>query len=108
MDMLQIGALVLLGRLVDYCFLQACRGNEKDDGVEVADSESADDAADDSDTPKKRIPVAADFLIAYATAPGLFSTLIAIVVLPEDTCTVGRPFIRPFQKYIPDIFIFAQ
>ncbi len=42
-----------------------------DEGVEVADSESADDAADDSDTPLKRIPVAADFLIAYATAPGL-------------------------------------
>ncbi|KAJ8383099.1 hypothetical protein SKAU_G00038770 [Synaphobranchus kaupii] len=45
-------------------FIQACRGTELDDGVE------ADSVADASPT---RIPVEADFLYAYSTAPGYYA-----------------------------------
>ncbi|XP_051514578.1 caspase-3b isoform X2 [Myxocyprinus asiaticus] len=46
-------------------FIQACRGSELDSGVEcdsVSDSEGT-----------QRIPVEADFLYAYSTAPGYYS-----------------------------------
>ncbi|XP_038611176.1 caspase-3 [Tachyglossus aculeatus] len=46
--------------------VQACRGTELDSGVE-ADSSSADDG------PEQKIPVEADFLYAYSTAPGYYS-----------------------------------
>lgn len=45
-------------------FIQACRGNDLDGGVET------DAVADDS---PERIPVEADFLYAYSTAPGYYS-----------------------------------
>ncbi|XP_030649096.1 caspase-3b [Chanos chanos] len=45
-------------------FIQACRGSALDDGVE-ADSVSEDSGG--------RIPVEADFLYAYSTAPGYYS-----------------------------------
>ncbi|XP_045081875.1 caspase-3 [Coregonus clupeaformis] len=45
-------------------FIQACRGNDLDGGIET------DAVADDS---PERIPVEADFLYAYSTAPGYYS-----------------------------------
>ncbi|XP_030644207.1 caspase-3-like [Chanos chanos] len=45
-------------------FIQACRGTDFDSGVEV-------DSVED-DSPEK-IPVEADFLYAYSTAPGYYS-----------------------------------
>ncbi|KAL0979186.1 hypothetical protein UPYG_G00181890 [Umbra pygmaea] len=48
-------------------FIQACRGNDLDGGIET-DSRSV--ANDDS---AERIPVEADFLYAYSTAPGYYS-----------------------------------
>ncbi|KAJ0033548.1 hypothetical protein NQD34_000655 [Periophthalmus magnuspinnatus] len=44
-------------------FIQACRGTDLDAGIET-------DSADDETT---RIPVEADFLYAYSTAPGYYS-----------------------------------
>ncbi|XP_033890039.2 caspase-3-like [Acipenser ruthenus] len=46
-------------------FIQACRGTELDGGIE-ADSIG-------SDSSPQRIPVEADFLYAYSTAPGYYS-----------------------------------
>ncbi|XP_046905223.1 caspase-3-like [Hypomesus transpacificus] len=45
-------------------FIQACRGTELDGGIET------DAVSDDS---PERIPVEADFLYAYSTAPGYYS-----------------------------------
>ncbi|XP_036407021.1 caspase-3-like [Megalops cyprinoides] len=45
-------------------FIQACRGSDMDDGVETDSVE---------DKSPKRIPVEADFLYAYSTAPGYYS-----------------------------------
>ncbi|KAJ8005859.1 hypothetical protein DPEC_G00122290 [Dallia pectoralis] len=45
-------------------FIQACRGSERDDGIET------DSVAEES---SDRIPVEADFLYAYSTAPGYYS-----------------------------------
>ncbi|XP_046878576.1 caspase-3-like isoform X1 [Hypomesus transpacificus] len=45
-------------------FIQACRGSELDGGIET------DAVSDDS---PERIPVEADFLYAYSTAPGYYS-----------------------------------
>ncbi|XP_010901016.2 caspase-3 isoform X1 [Esox lucius] len=45
-------------------FIQACRGSELDGGIET------DSVANDS---QERIPVEADFLYAYSTAPGYYS-----------------------------------
>lgn len=46
------------------CFLtQACRGTELDCGIET-------DSATDDDMACQKIPVEADFLYAYSTAPG--------------------------------------
>ncbi|XP_070544401.1 caspase-7-like [Ptychodera flava] len=49
-------------------FLQACRGNEFDDGVLLK-------AADQTDAAPvaQRLPVEADFLICYSTVPGYYS-----------------------------------
>ena len=44
------------------CVLQACRGDELDSGMET------DSVAEGRST--ERIPVEADFLYAYSTAPG--------------------------------------
>jgi len=44
--------------------VKACRGNELDSGVEVAD-------ATGEPAPAQRIPIEADFLYAYSTTPGL-------------------------------------
>nr|XP_014351565.1 PREDICTED: caspase-3 [Latimeria chalumnae]XP_014351566.1 PREDICTED: caspase-3 [Latimeria chalumnae]XP_014351567.1 PREDICTED: caspase-3 [Latimeria chalumnae] len=49
-------------------FIQACRGSEFDSGVET---DSAVDGEDN--TLYRRIPVEADFLYAYSTAPGYYS-----------------------------------
>ncbi|XP_041041760.1 caspase-3b isoform X2 [Carcharodon carcharias] len=48
-------------------FIQACRGNEFDAGVET------DSIAEEKSTPLKKIPIEADFLYAYSTAPGYYS-----------------------------------
>lgn len=47
-------------------FIQACRGSELDDGATV-ETDSVDDQQ------SERIPVEADFLYAYSTAPGYYS-----------------------------------
>ncbi|XP_068952229.1 caspase-3-like [Petaurus breviceps papuanus] len=46
--------------------IQACRGTELDCGVET-------DSGTDDDTTCQKIPVEADFLYAYSTAPGYYS-----------------------------------
>ncbi|XP_062380807.1 caspase-3-like [Sardina pilchardus] len=46
-------------------FIQACRGTDLDSGIE------ADSVAEEGST--ERIPVEADFLYAYSTAPGYYS-----------------------------------
>ncbi|XP_028657950.1 caspase-3-like [Erpetoichthys calabaricus] len=46
-------------------FIQACRGTELDGGIECDSMES--------DGPAQRIPVEADFLYAFSTAPGYYS-----------------------------------
>ncbi|XP_043945790.1 caspase-3 isoform X2 [Protopterus annectens] len=48
-------------------FIQACRGDELDSGVE------ADSATDAEEGSLQKIPVEADFLYAYSTAPGFYS-----------------------------------
>ncbi|MGH0162288.1 UNVERIFIED_CONTAM: hypothetical protein FKN15_042455 [Acipenser sinensis] len=45
-------------------FIQACRGTELDGGIEADSIES--------DSSPQKIPVEADFLYAYSTAPGKF------------------------------------
>lgn len=54
-----------LGQECSFCFYQACRGQDMDSGIET------DSVADDGST--ERIPVEADFLYAYSTAPGRIS-----------------------------------
>ncbi|XP_072480099.1 caspase-3-like [Notamacropus eugenii] len=51
--------------------IQACRSTELDGGVET-DSGPVDDVADE-DVMWQKIPVEADFLYAYSTAPGYYS-----------------------------------
>ncbi|XP_076877949.1 caspase-3b [Brachyhypopomus gauderio] len=46
-------------------FIQACRGSDLDSGIET------DSVSDSEDT--QRIPVEADFLYAYSTAPGYYA-----------------------------------
>lgn len=48
-------------------FIQACRGSEFDGGIEMDAIDATPDASTD------RIPVEADFLYAYSTAPGYYS-----------------------------------
>ncbi|KAM6999929.1 caspase-3-like [Tautogolabrus adspersus] len=47
-------------------FIQACRGSELDDGAMIETDSVADQTSE-------RIPVEADFLYAYSTAPGYYS-----------------------------------
>ena len=54
-------------------FIQACRGQGLDAGVEVCDS---DDTQDETDAGKlRRIPSMADFLLAYSVVPGKSSDI---------------------------------
>ncbi|CAO2585906.1 CASP7 [Lemmus lemmus] len=54
-------------------FIQACRGQKLDDGVQ-ADSGSLDETEIETDAnPQNKIPVEADFLFAYSTVPGYYS-----------------------------------
>lgn len=46
---------------------KACRGDRKDDGVDLTDAEEETDA---SPARLYRIPTEADFLIAYSVVPG--------------------------------------
>ena len=46
--------------------VKACRGNELDDGTQIAH-----DAMSEPPPPAQRIPIEADFLYAYSTTPGL-------------------------------------
>ena len=65
----------LLSLLCLYCIygcvcdlaLQACRGQEFDEGVDVTDAEVFSDAK----TVVCRLPKEADFLYAYSTTPGM-------------------------------------
>ncbi|XP_030595705.1 caspase-3-like [Archocentrus centrarchus] len=50
-------------------FIQACRGSVLDDGVIETDSVKGEEGAEVSE----KIPVEADFLYAYSTAPGYYS-----------------------------------
>jgi len=47
--------------------LQACRGKEFDEGVDVTDAE----VTNNPQTVTYRLPKEADFLYAYSTAPGM-------------------------------------
>jgi len=55
--------------------LQACRGNELDDGRDV------DDAIGELPSSAQRIPIEADFIYAYSTTPGLCFFLSCPVVI---------------------------
>ncbi|XP_072904224.1 caspase-7-like isoform X2 [Hemitrygon akajei] len=52
-------------------FIQACRGNEFDAGVETDGIET--DSKGEPATSLQKIPIEADFLYAYSTAPGYYS-----------------------------------
>lgn len=52
-------------------FIQACRGNELDMGVEADAVET--DSVDEMSASLQKIPIEADFLYAYSTAPGYYS-----------------------------------
>jgi len=54
---------------LSVCLLQACRGNELDDGVSVY----SHDATAEQPSPAQRIPVEADYLYAYSTVAGLYN-----------------------------------
>ncbi|XP_047674655.1 caspase-7-like [Tachysurus fulvidraco] len=47
-------------------FIQACRGSEFDDGIQT-------DVLEIDVSPRHKIPVEADFLLAYSTVPGYYS-----------------------------------
>lgn len=49
--------------------LQACRGSDFDEGIQT-DSGPANDSMETDANPRYKIPVEADFLIAYSTVPG--------------------------------------
>ncbi|XP_047675081.1 caspase-7-like isoform X2 [Tachysurus fulvidraco] len=53
-------------------FIQACRGSEFDDGVQT-DSGTPHDVLEIDVSPRHKIPVEADFLLAYSTVPGYYS-----------------------------------
>ncbi|KAK7113262.1 hypothetical protein V1264_012576 [Littorina saxatilis] len=52
-------------------FIQACRGTQLDDGVEVTDSKGM--GPEDMEVEIRRIPTEADFLMAYSVVPGYFA-----------------------------------
>ncbi len=55
------------------CVWQACRGNQLDHGVEIADSDSPDVL------PRgQRIPTEADILMAFSTVPGNYEYSLAL------------------------------
>ncbi|XP_078499973.1 caspase-7-like isoform X4 [Lissotriton helveticus] len=53
-------------------FIQACRGTQLDTGIE-ADAASDSDSEDEGTSPKNKIPVEADFLLAYSTVEGYYA-----------------------------------
>ncbi|XP_078499976.1 caspase-7-like [Lissotriton helveticus] len=53
-------------------FIQACRGQQLDTGIE-ADAASDSDSEEDETSPKNKIPVEADFLLAYSTVEGYYA-----------------------------------
>ncbi|XP_071384600.1 caspase-3-like [Centroberyx affinis] len=55
-------------------FIQACRGSDLDDGASPAlESDDFDETDSVAEQQSERIPVGADFLYAYSTAPGYYS-----------------------------------
>ncbi|XP_071770306.2 caspase-3-like [Centroberyx gerrardi] len=55
-------------------FIQACRGSDLDDGASPAlESDDTDETDSVAEQQSERIPVEADFLCAYSTAPGYYS-----------------------------------
>ncbi|KAL8602787.1 hypothetical protein ACOMHN_055170 [Nucella lapillus] len=54
-------------------FIQACRGNQLDGGVEVADALGAGPGEPDDSVDVRRIPTESDFLMAYSVVPGYFA-----------------------------------
>ncbi|XP_013399774.1 caspase-3 [Lingula anatina] len=62
--------LTLVGKPKIF-FVQACRGNKLDHGVEVCDAEVVKDEPDAATV--FRVPSEADFLMAYSVVPGYFS-----------------------------------
>ncbi|XP_068952176.1 caspase-3 isoform X1 [Petaurus breviceps papuanus] len=69
--------------------IQACRGTELDCGVET-------DSGTDDDTTCQKIPVEADFLYAYSTAPGLLNTGAGAL-----TCCATWPPMKRISKVKP-------
>lgn len=63
---------------INELFSQACRGSEFDDGVET-DSGRPDET---DANPRYKIPVEADFLLAYSTVPG------NVILIAEYNCVV--------------------
>ena len=55
---------------------QACRGRNVDFGVEVAEGMEETDAAPIEEKSRK-IPVEADFLMAYSVVPGISNILVS-------------------------------
>ncbi|KAK7895224.1 hypothetical protein WMY93_020549 [Mugilogobius chulae] len=53
-------------------FLQACRGQKTDDGVDIIKGDAVD-ASVPEDTETKSLPKEADFLYAYSTPPGFYA-----------------------------------
>ncbi|KAJ1140345.1 hypothetical protein NDU88_006701 [Pleurodeles waltl] len=53
-------------------FIQACRGSQYDTGIE-ADAATTSDSEEDDASPKKKIPIEADFLLAYSTVEGYYA-----------------------------------
>ncbi|KAJ1140346.1 hypothetical protein NDU88_006701 [Pleurodeles waltl] len=53
-------------------FIQACRGSKLDIGIE-ADAATTSDSEEDDASPKNKIPIEADFLLAYSTVEGYYA-----------------------------------
>lgn len=53
-------------------FIQACRGTQLDEGVEVADALGVTES-DAEEVEIRRIPTEADFLMAYSVVPGFYA-----------------------------------
>ena len=86
--------------LLSSIWLQACRGDKPDDGVEVAD-ECALGRGDERDEGiMRRIPVEADFLMTYSVVPGKCEWPLKLRLSGSRCC--GRT--RAYQSFGPQYF----